>query len=167
MKYKIKKANKYSCPPLPLLSLGKKTFTWKVTFDESCIYQLGNQTDIQKLCGIGWLPGHHINSARFGWRWIPEKNQVELLAYCYDKGVRLSSAAAEHSIRFVDLNKEYLLRLVISDIDYYFTVTDGKIMGDRVVPKTYKTPWLGFYLRPYFEADGAIGTPHDMTFTIQ
>jgi len=97
----------------------KNSFTWVVKFTESCRYDLGNedQFDTNKLCGIGYLPGHHKESARFGWRYWPDMGWVELSAYCYVKGQRVIK-----NIAFCEIGKEYRLRLQVLATSYYFDV---------------------------------------------
>ena len=63
----------------------------EVLFDESCIYDLGDdidQFDINKLFGIGFL-NHKRNSARFGWR-STRNGMIEIFAYLYKRGERIS-----------------------------------------------------------------------------
>lgn len=100
----------------------KTSFTWKVKFDESCRYDLGNddQFDTNKLCGIGYLPGHHHESARFGWRYWTDRKEIELSAYCYVNGRRV----IQH-ICFCEIGKEYDLYLKILSTSYYLSVCES------------------------------------------
>ena len=97
----------------------KNSFTWVVKFTDNCRYDLGNedQFDTNKLCGIGYLPGHHHESARFGWRYWPERGWVELSAYCYVKGQRMIK-----NIAFCEIGKEYRIRLQVLATSYYFDI---------------------------------------------
>jgi hypothetical protein len=97
----------------------KDHFSWQVVFTPSCRYNFGNedQYDQNKLCGIGYLPHHHKNSARFGWRYRPDLNQIELSAYCYIDGQRIIK-----SIAFVEFNKPYNIHISIGSGCYYFDV---------------------------------------------
>lgn len=94
----------------------RNSFAWVVKFDDSCWYELQgpDQLDTNKLIGIGYLPGHHIDSARFGWRYDIAKGQVEILAYCYVKGQRIIQ-----SVCFCEVGKEYVLQLKILSNSYY------------------------------------------------
>ena len=88
--------------------------SYRVRFTESCKYTLPSedQLDINKLFGVGYFswkafykmkPFHHINSVRFGWRYNPaNEDSIEILAYWYDDGVRMS-----HSMGFVKIGVEY------------------------------------------------------------
>ncbi len=97
----------------------KNSFAWLVKFTDSCRYDLGNtdQYDINKLCGIGYLPGHHKDSARFGWRYWADRKQIELWAYCYVNGRREIK-----QLCFCEIGKEYRLRLQVLALSYYFDV---------------------------------------------
>ena len=67
-----------------------------ITFTPSCRYDVGvEQLDWNKLCGMsfGFFPlikqwQMHENSARFGWRYNPATDYIEVSPYLYDKGVR-------------------------------------------------------------------------------
>lgn len=97
----------------------KSSFTWKVRFTESCRYDLGtaDQLDTNKLIGIGYLPGHHKNSARFGWRYDTQRKQIEIMAYCYVSGRRIIQ-----SLCFCEIGKEYDLYLKVLSSCYYLGV---------------------------------------------
>lgn len=94
----------------------KTSFSWVVKFDESCRYDLqtDDQFDINKLVGIGYLPGHHKDSARFGWRYWTERKEIELSAYCYVGGRRV----IQH-ICFCEIGKEYHIMLNATSVCYY------------------------------------------------
>ena len=72
-------------------------YSRRFKFDNSCRYSLGgdNQLDWNKLGGIGFgfrplglqLQAHH-NSARFGWRYNPITDKIEIAPYLYDNGER-------------------------------------------------------------------------------
>jgi len=97
----------------------KNSFAWKVKFTESCRYDLQSQDqfDTNKLIGIGYLPGHHKESARFGWRYDTVAGLIALDAYCYVRGQRV----IKH-IAWCEIGKEYRLRLKVLDTSYYFDV---------------------------------------------
>jgi hypothetical protein len=82
-------------PPIFGLFFKKKIF-YDVCFLEGSEYDIDtDQSDINKLFGVGFFPHHHVNSARFGWRYNPDKVAIELLAYFYDNGVRKSEYVGE------------------------------------------------------------------------
>jgi hypothetical protein len=95
----------------------RTSFAWVVKFDESCRYDLqsDDQFDTNKLVGVGYLPGHHKESARFGWRYWTERGEIELSAYCYINGQRV----IKH-VGFCEIGKTYRIELRISTDAYYF-----------------------------------------------
>lgn len=141
----------------------RPVFTWTVQFDESCRYDLGNedQFDTNKLIGIGYLPNHHKDSARFGWRYWPDTKQIELSAYCYVSGRRVI-----YHIGLVEVGKEYRLSLHVTTLAYVFSVEDidtKKVVGGCSI-QHYHTKRLQYRLGPYFGGNAA--SPHDMTIQI-
>jgi hypothetical protein len=144
MVFKIRKGKHSSTPFRFGLWFRKKTFTWRVKFYTECIYQLNgvDQADTNKLIGVGYLsrlrlikhkyfnrfwfytfePMQWTDSARFGWRYDPDRNKIELLAYCYVNRNRITK-----EICFVDTATEYRLRLEINNGLYVFKVMDSKI----------------------------------------
>jgi hypothetical protein len=116
MTFRIPAGKHYARPWHFSLWWNRSHFSWVVKFDESCRYDLGNedQFDTNKLVGIGFLPHHHKNSARFGWRYWTERKEIELSAYCYVNGRRV----IQH-ICFCEIGKEYMLMLNATSICYH------------------------------------------------
>ena len=107
----------------------RPVFTWQVTFDQSCRYDLKSvdQGDYNKLIGIGYLWHHHKDSARFGWRYWPDTGQIELSAYCYISGRRTI-----YHIALVEIGRKCRLQLNVTKLAYVFDVYDldaGKSAG--------------------------------------
>lgn len=100
----------------------RHSFNWKVTFTESCRYDLGmpDQLDVNKLVGIGYFPGHHTHSTRFGWRYWIGTDSIELLAYCYVNGDRITK-----HIGYCTIGVEYRIGLLIAHGHYLFTLDDA------------------------------------------
>lgn len=96
--------------------INKKFLAYKVVFTESCIYNSKVIEGINKLFGLTFgLLNVHKSSARFGWQ--PSKNnKIELYAYIYENSVLNQFFLCE-----CDLNKEYKLKLKVTDQDYVFT----------------------------------------------
>lgn len=141
----------------------KTSFTWLVKFYESCRYDLGNddQYDTNKLIGIGYLPGHHKDSARFGWRYWTERKEIELSAYCYVNGRR----DIRH-VCFCEIGKEYRLRLQVLATCYYFDAyepTAIKAAGIITVEHFHEKK-LKYRLGPYFGGNQV--APHEMKIQI-
>jgi|ERR1044072_2604987 hypothetical protein len=161
----------------------KKTFTWKVWFDTSCTYDLNgvDQADTNKLCGVGYFsklriipkkyfnkinffafePMHWTDSARFGWRYDAQKNQIELMAYCYVNGNRVIK-----SICFCDTSEEYRISLTVSGGVYVFKCLDSSvdyIYGMSIVnARNFKN--LKYRLGVYF--GGNQTAPHTMCINL-
>jgi hypothetical protein len=137
----------------------KNSFAWMVKFDESCRYDLGNedQFDTNKLCGIGYLPGHHTDSARFGWRYWTDLKQIELTAYCYVRGRRV----IKH-ICFCEIGKVYRLRLQVLAAAYYFDVyePDQVKSAGIVTVERFHEKKLKYRLGPYFGGNQV--APHEI-----
>lgn len=156
------------------LFLFNKKIEIMALFKESCIYSLKENYDqINKLYGISfnwlpfynkeekkWHPGHHNNSARFGWRCI-DKKTIEILAYCYIDKKRVTK-----KITSVGHSKNINLSLIIKDGSYIFK---AKVVGGKLktvkVPKTNKKKMIGYKLFPYF--GGRIPAPHNMRLFIK
>lgn len=79
-----------------------------VTFDSSCIYDVGavDAYDWNKVIGLGFVgsqnqdittgtPPHQIDGARIGWRWNPQRQRIDLGAYAYVEGKRIDFKVAE------------------------------------------------------------------------
>lgn len=111
-----------------------------VTFDSSCIYDVGavDQQDWNKVIGFGFVgskdqdvtvgtPPHQIDGARVGWRWNPQNGRIDLGAYTYVEGRRIDFKVAE-----VALNTP--TKLVIK-IDYSRKLY--QILGGKPIPFTH------------------------------
>jgi hypothetical protein len=80
----------------------------------------------------GYLPGHHTDSARFGWRYWEVNGQIELKTYCYTSGHRVMQ-----NLAFLEIGKVYQLQLNVAKHDYIFNVVDaetGKPVGGSIIP---------------------------------
>lgn len=127
----------------------KSTMHFYVMFPESCIYDLGNenQLDINKLFGMSTTMDVHNTSFRFGWRY--NNNQIEIFKYTYVKKVRdyvLMGA--------VDIGEWNSFRIDLTNDSVTFHLNDIKYTQKQ---KT-KAPLLAMY--PYFGGDER--APHEM-----
>lgn len=142
---------------------GRKSFAWVVKFDESCRYDLKSedQFDVNKLCGIGYLPGHHKDSARFGWRYWTDRKEIELSAYCYVSGRRV----IQH-VGFCEIDKLYRIELIASSWAYYFSLTntDQTPIGEAEVNHTHKRQFQ-YRLGIFF--GGNRTAPHDIKIQLE
>jgi hypothetical protein len=150
-------AGKHRARPLRLgLWWNKTSITCDVQFTETCRYDLGNtdQYDINKLIGIGYLPGHHKDSARFGWRYWADRNQIELWAYCYVNGQREIK-----QICFCEIGKIYRIQLRLLRGAYFFICLAENFNETVDVPFTHSKK-LGYRLGTYF--GGNQKAPHEI-----
>ena len=164
MNFRIKKGKHRAWPPLVGLWLNKSVLRRKVCFDFSAKYDLGNnnQEDTNKLFGIGYLWSHHNNSARFGWRYVPETRNFLITAYCYINGKR-----EIREICSVVANRNYLFEIIIYPDGYEFRVGDMengyKNGGLFITSKNNKT--FAFLLGLYF--GGNQTAPCDITIKMK
>jgi hypothetical protein len=126
----------------------RKVFNWRVAFLDTCRYDLGtpDQLDINKLVGIGYLPGHHTHSARFGWRYWIGRDDIELVAYCYVNGERITK-----HIGYLTIGETYGIGLYTTQTHYYFTLDDkdNNALADVEVMHNNKG-WFQYRLGIYF-----------------
>ena len=163
MIFKIKKNRHYSNRFLyKLFNLFNfdKRIKFKVMFDESSFYDLGDkdQADINKL--FGFSDGfHHKNSVRFGWNSV-SKDSVAIYSYCYINGVRKT-----HFITTVNINQEYKMSIKETDKFYLFTIIDPEynIVQD-MVEKGNTNNGFSYNLWPYF--GGNKKAPHDIKISL-
>jgi hypothetical protein len=141
----------------------RKAFAWKVVFANNCRYELpgDDQYDTNKLIGIGYLFHHHKDSARFGWRYIPQSGKMEIVAYCYVAGKRIIE-----SVALCEVGQLYRLKLNITRNEYRFTVLDspGKILGQTIIAKRHGKN-LQYRLGLFF--GGNRTAPNHMTILIE
>lgn len=138
-------------------------FSWVVKFNESCRYDLQNddQFDTNKLIGIGYLPGHHKDSARFGWRYWTDRKEIELSAYCYVNGRRV----IQH-IGFCKVNKWYRIELFATRWAYHFSLahTDQTPIGETEVKHNHNRK-LQYRLGTFFGGNQV--APHDIKIQLE
>jgi hypothetical protein len=142
----------------------KTSFAWNVKFTDSCRYDLGNtdQYDINKLCGIGYLPGHHKDSARFGWRYWADRKAIELWAYCYVNGRREIK-----QICFCEIGKVYRIRLQVLAQSYYFDVYEPDLITSSgiVTVEHYHSKKFKYRLGTFFGGNQV--APHDIKIELE
>src|SRR5690606_27005983 len=127
---------------------------FKVIFDSTAIYQniqAENKLDINKLYGFSdCSTQHHVNSARFGWRW--NGRSVDILAYTYVNKQRQSKFLGTALI-----GEEIDYSLSIHKHEYEFRFKQETV----VMPRSCETDNVtGYLLYPYFGGDEA--APHDV-----
>ncbi|MEX0967529.1 MAG: hypothetical protein WD077_09840 [Bacteroidia bacterium] len=142
------------------LYIGKTFLHFRARFGSSCRYEIGqpDQDDICKLTGL--TPGfiRNRNSARWGWRFDVERDQVELLYYCQVKG-NLEFG----SIGFVNLEQDFEASLEASSSQYIFKLLKPTAQEHTVAKNN--TLSIGYRNVPYF--GGNQTAPHDMELWIE
>ena len=137
----------------PRFHINKKSIGHRVTFYSGCEYDFGDidQLDINKLFGISYGM-HHKNSARFGWRWNVEKKMIEILAYVYVDGVRVTEDGADLHIAYVFPGIGYEYDIEVTDTHYIFTINSSLFSDPKVVKIEHDMhlTWWGYMLFPYF-----------------
>ncbi len=155
--YIIPEGNHYSVYRAEALQSPYLQF-WAI-FDSSAIYQSAipeNQWDINKLFGFSDCnTPHHENSARFGWRWLD--NTLEIFAYCYVNGERISEKIGNATL----LESQYYEIYLNADA-YVFRFQDQLVSIPRA-----PTCDAGVYymLHPYFGGDEF--APHTIRIQIK
>lgn len=148
-------------------------------FHDDCEYDIPayNQDSVNKLFGMSfglhihkdsngnWDGGLHWDSARFGWRWSKSDKCIELLAYCYDDGVRnWDNQQRFPVVAQVQLGDEVTCCIELRGSDYLFTVTDRYGRVNNTVVKHGDIASWGFTSGLYF--GGTIPAPHEMNVDV-
>lgn len=159
--YTIRKGKHRAWPFRLGLYFSKKKIRFRVVFDTSCKYELGseNQGDINKLFGVGYFPNHHKESARFGWRYNEDINKIELVAYCYVNGQRVTDL-----ITTVPFHQSHVLQLNITSRFYHFAVVKDSFEVNTSIEHSNKRKW-SFPLGVYF--GGNKPAPHKITIEMK
>jgi hypothetical protein len=126
-----------------------------VQFTPSCRYDIGNdQSDINKLFGVGYFPHHHRNSIRFGWRYDQASDMIEILAYWYAQKERLWE-----SMKFVAIGSKNVFVMRRHEDMHELFIGKDRLIIDMPACE------VGYLLQPYF--GGNRTAPHDITINIQ
>lgn len=144
--YIIKKGKHRAWPIRFGIYWRKQTISFDVMFDGSCKYFLQgeDQQDINKLFGIGYFKNHHIDSARFGWRFNENLNKIELFAYCYVNGVRIWEF-----ITSVAIYQKITLTLNINDGEYLFNAKKDQLVLQSSIKFTHNKK-IGYPMDVFF-----------------
>lgn len=157
----IIKKDTHSPIRFPKFIFGKTNLGYKIKFTESCRYNIGteDQLDINKLYGIGYFPNHHINSVRFGWRYVADYDAIQIMAYWY-----VNKERKWDHICFITLEKEYTYLLTISDVHKLEVYDESSIVGNYEI-KDVKQKNCGYLLGAYF--GGNQKAPHDIKIEME
>lgn len=164
MIFRIPKHWHYALPIRPWLWWRRRVFTWQVTFTDSCRYDLQgpDQLDTNKLVGVGYLPHHHVDSARFGWAYNLDSGKIDLSAYCYHRGTRLIKPICS-----CEIGRPYKLTLYCMLGVYTFDCADMTMLSitESVDIHHGHDKALQYRLGPYF--GGNQKAPHDIRIEIK
>jgi hypothetical protein len=152
------KASEHRFKPRSLGLVFSKSVSKQICFDYSCKYDLktSDQFDINKLFGIGYWPHHHQESARFGWRWNTDTEAMEIWAYIYSRGRRISQFICQ-----VRLGALYDYGIYVQDSMYVFVVTDNKFFRySKTITVEKHMIMVGYKLGAYF--GGNMPAPKEM-----
>ena len=145
----------HSYAHIPFIGWDVKRMTRNVMFTKSCIYDIGqDQSDVNKLFGIGYYPHHHNRSIRFGWRWNLLDKKIDILAYWYFNGVREFLPLTQ-----VEIGKTYRYDIIVFPKMHRMMVK-GTVKNVILEPRS-----LSYSLHPYF--GGNQKAPHDIEIIIK
>ena len=158
--YTIKAGNHYSGFHFGLTFANHVGFT--CTFDESCLYHLGNTDDydINKLYGFSTTYNHHHQSARIGWRSLDGK-RIEVLTYSYKDSVRDTNDCV---LGVVLPGQSFHCTITDTEQTYEYTVTLDGATTTASNPKSPDKVWFKYLLYPFF--GGNEPAPHTMKMTL-
>lgn len=134
-----------------------------VVFDESCKYEIGEDSCVNKLFGFCFGFGVHKNSVRFGWTYNAPINQIYIWKYFYINGklqkekIFACEVGEPHFYEILvnksnNIKNEYLVTLKIDNKKVYPTEEPYNIIESN---KCFITT-----LGPYF--GGNTRAPHTM-----
>jgi hypothetical protein len=114
----------------------------KITFTDSCRYNIGeDQKDWNKLYGMsfGFKPlikqfQMHENSARFGWRYDPQSDCIEVAPYLYTNGKREYAETLNLSTFFCEIGKEYNMSITAYATYVLYTVGSKHWVLEQNIP---------------------------------
>lgn len=154
--FKIKKGNHYS--GLYIDKINSNTINVDVLFDSTCIYDLKDsiqQQDVNKLIGFSSCGSlHHVNSARFGWRWFNDR--LEIFSYCCVNKVRKMEY-----ITSVSINEWHNYQIIDHENKYEFILDR---LSSYVIKDSCKEN-SRYLLKPFF--GGNLKAPQDINIKIK
>ena len=142
--------------------------SYNITFTESCRYFIReDQSDINKLFGIGYFPHHKCLSARFGWRYDISSGMIEVLCY-----LRINWQKTWSSMGLYHIGKEYNFTLSRPNphkkwyVNQHCFTTMLTNQNDFRTNQVYCPPNPhGYLLNPYFGGNQV--APHDIEIKME
>lgn len=158
--YTIEAGNHYSNEKLPE-TFTTTHFKFSVVFDSTAVYATSNssnQGDVNKLYGFSDCgnPDHHVNSARYGWRYY--EGNLQLFAYTYKNGER-----TETFMKNIDIDTEYICHIELIGNTYLFSIDGHDSTVELERGCAGESPELT-KLYPFFGGDEP--APHQITIDV-
>ena len=169
--YTIKQGNHYASGINFKLHSGLEKLSFSITPDENCLYDLGNNNnmDINKVFGVTWGLDPDNNSFRIGWNCYKQNGLIQYHYYIHNHGVRipgptdpydktlLFESPAEVEQKFeISFYKNTNLIQIYSHWNNQFKTTNFNFGG---------VSCCGRYNFPFFGGDQT--APHDMSCRIK
>jgi hypothetical protein len=156
--YLIEEGSHY-CTPHPISTITGSTLAFEAYFHNDCAYNLENedQQDLNKLYGFADNNSAiHNHSARFAWRYIADKNIIEVWAYWYNSG-----AVSYVKMGDVELSTWHTYSISASGSLYDFSFDGVHHYAPRSAPAN------GIKLKAYPYFGGNTTAPHTMRISIK
>ena len=120
-----------------------------VSFNKSCLYEIEEESCVNKLWGFACGLGIHKNSVRFGWSAVGDKIQIWIYTY-------INGKLTKEKAILCDLNTNYVFSIEINNNNVLFYIDNQliKVIHLECDP-TFLTE-LGFYF------GGKSRAPHKM-----
>lgn len=130
-------------------------FTAKI---KGCVYKIDKQEQINKLFGYSFdlFKHHHKNSIRIGWRYIPVKRQIDILAYWYEDGKRKYLSLTQIDVKTTADEVVFNIEMCTTQAQHIIMV-NGAIYQIPISTPPSKFGWI---LTPYF--GGKTSAPHNI-----
>jgi hypothetical protein len=153
-------SNLVNSPLSKIRTLKSNGLAFTARFDESARYDLesNDQDDINKLMGFAEANSHHHdNSARIGWRYSVDKDQIEIFSYIYDGGDLIYQHLAD-----VNINETIAYQINLFEDEYEFVVNGIVFRQERNADHMTGVYYMLF---PYFGGNSV--APHDISIYIK
>lgn len=145
------RAGQHSDERFPSVYISKKKMSYDITFTPSCRYDIGSdQSDNNKLFGVGYLPTHRQNSVRFGWWYNPAVDSIEISAYIYEQGER----------HIFPLTRVGIGECATYRLDMSHDVHDLEVVGKAKMRVLTRSSTIMYMLHSYF--GGNRPAPHNI-----
>lgn len=168
--YTIKQGNHYASGLNLKLHSGLEKLSFSITPEENCLYNLGNENnmDINKFFGVTWGLDPDNNSFRIGWNCYKQNGLIQYHYYIHNHGIRIPGPTDPYDKTLLFEGKpgieEYFEIHFYKPYDVIEILFDNKAVM-RVPFNFQNVPNWGRYSFPYFGGDQT--APHDMSCRIK